>query len=97
MWKWRQRTDEDFGEEIRANIALEINRFVAEGMSPENARAAALRAFGSVAQAQERFYESRRVMWLDDAAAISDTRSARSREPLGSQPSPSSRWRSVSA
>ena len=66
MWKWRRRTDEDFGEEIRANIALEIDRFVAEGMSPENARAAALRAFGSVTRAQERFYESRRVMWLHD-------------------------------
>ena len=66
MWKWRRRTDEDFSEEIRANIALEIDRFVAEGMSPENARAAALRAFGSVTRAQERFYESRRVMWLDD-------------------------------
>src|SRR4051812_28716102 len=65
MWRWR-RSDEDFSEEIRANIALEIDRFVADGMSPEDARAAALRAFGNVTRAQERFYESRRVMWLDD-------------------------------
>ena len=97
MWRWRRRTDEDFSEEIRANIALEIDRFVAEGMSPENARAAALRAFGSVTRAQERFYESRRVMWLDDVLRDLRYGSARSQEPLGSQPSPSSRWRSVSA
>jgi hypothetical protein len=35
-------------------------------MSPEDARAAALRAFGNVTRAEERFYESRRVMWVDD-------------------------------
>jgi hypothetical protein len=66
MWRWRRRTDEDFGEEIQANIALDIDRLMAEGMSPEEARAAALRAFGNVTQAQERFYESRRTIWLDD-------------------------------
>jgi hypothetical protein len=68
MWRWSKRTDEDFSEEIRANIALDIDRFIAEGMSPEEARAAALRAFGNVTRAQERFYESRRVMWVDDVA-----------------------------
>lgn len=35
-------------------------------MSPEEARRAALRAFGNVTRAQERFYESGRMMWLDD-------------------------------
>ncbi len=59
-------TDEDFSEEIRANIALDTNRLIAEGMSPEEARAAAHRAFGNVTRAQERFYESRRIIWLDD-------------------------------
>jgi predicted permease len=66
MWRWRHRTDEDFREEIQANIALDADRFVAEGMSHEEASAAARRAFGNVTRAQERFYESRRVMWLDD-------------------------------
>src|SRR6266566_1239027 len=66
MWRWRRRTEEDFREEIQTNIALDTDRFVAEGMSHEEARAAALRAFGNVTRAQERFYESRRVMWLDD-------------------------------
>jgi putative ABC transport system permease protein len=66
MWRWRRRTDEDFGEEIQANIALDIDRLMAEGMSSDEARSAALRAFGNVTRAQERFYESRRLMWLDD-------------------------------
>jgi macrolide transport system ATP-binding/permease protein len=66
MWRWRRRTDEDFREEIHTNIALDTDRFAAEGMSHEDARTAAVRAFGNVTAAQERFYESRRVMWLDD-------------------------------
>ena len=66
MWRWRRRTDEDFSEEIQANIALDIDRFMAEGMSPEEARRAALRAFGNVTRAQERFYETGRMVWLDD-------------------------------
>jgi putative ABC transport system permease protein len=67
MWRWHRRTDEDFTEEIRANIALETDRFIAEGMNPEQARALALRTFGNVTRAQEQFYRSRRLMWLDDA------------------------------
>ena len=66
MWPWQKRSDEDFREEIQANVALETDRLMAEGMSPQDARAAALRTFGNVTRAQERFYESRRVIWLDD-------------------------------
>src|SRR5687767_11674030 len=66
MWRWRRRTDEDFNAEIQANIALDLDRFIAEGMSPEEARLAALRAFGNVTRAQERFYEAGRMVWLDD-------------------------------
>jgi len=65
MWWWR-RSDEDFAEEIRSNIALETDRFIAEGMSPEEARRAALRAFGNATRTRERFYQSRRLSWLDD-------------------------------
>ena len=68
MWRWRRRSDKDFSEEIKSNIALDTDRFIAEGMSPDEARAAAHRAFGSVTRAHERFYESQRMMWLDDLA-----------------------------
>ena len=66
MWRWQRRSERDFAEEIAANIAIHAEQLVAEGMSPEDANAAARRAFGNVTRAQERFYESRRVMWLDD-------------------------------
>jgi macrolide transport system ATP-binding/permease protein len=66
MWRWRRRTDEDFNAEIQANIALDIDRFIAEGMSPEEARLAALRAFGNVTRARERFHDAGRMVWLDD-------------------------------
>jgi putative ABC transport system permease protein len=62
-----KRSDKDFAEEINAHIALEADRLVNEGMGPDEARAAARRAFGNVTRAQEQFYESRRIMWLDDA------------------------------
>jgi putative ABC transport system permease protein len=66
MW-WRcRRTDEDFKEEIDAHLAQDTDRRVAEGLSPREARAAAHRAFGNVTWAHEHFYESRRLMWLDD-------------------------------
>jgi putative ABC transport system permease protein len=61
------RSDEDFAREIDAHVALETDRLIAEGMPPGEARAAALRAFGSPTRAREQFYESRRRIWLDHA------------------------------
>jgi len=66
MWPRRRRSDDDFSEEIRANIAIEADRLVQAGMSPDEALAAARRSFGNVTRAEERFYESNRIMWLDD-------------------------------
>ena len=57
--------DEDFSAEIQAHLDLEIARLVADGRSPADARAAALRAFGNVAKVQERYYEANRWMWLE--------------------------------
>src|SRR5258706_2309193 len=64
MWK-RRRAYEDFSSEIQAHIALEAERLIGEGVPPEEARLAARKAFGSVAAAEERFYESGRMLWLD--------------------------------
>ncbi len=62
----KRRDPSDFKEEILAHIELETERLIAEGMTPEQARAAAHRQFGNVTSAEERFYESSRTMWLDD-------------------------------
>jgi predicted permease len=61
-----RRSDDDFRREIEAHIDLEADQLIAEGLDPEAARAAAKRRFGSVTRVHETFYESQRVVWLDD-------------------------------
>jgi predicted permease len=63
---WRQRSTQDFSDEIRAHIALETDRLIADGMTPDEAARAARRRFGNVTAATERFHESRRLRWLDE-------------------------------
>lgn len=62
----RKRKASDFGAEIEAHIQLEAERLRERGLSEDDARAAARRAFGNVTQAQERFYELGHWMWLDN-------------------------------
>jgi len=50
----------DFSAEIAAHLELEVERLMGEGLSHEQAQAAARRAFGNVMRAEERFYETRR-------------------------------------
>jgi putative ABC transport system permease protein len=61
----RRRDAADFGAEIEAHIELEAERLQQHGLGAEEARAAARRAFGNVAHAQERFYESGRWLFFD--------------------------------
>jgi putative ABC transport system permease protein len=62
---WRQRKASDFHAEIEAHLHLERARLREEGLSDEDARAAARRTFGNVTQVEERFYESKRWLWWD--------------------------------
>jgi len=62
---WRKRKQSDFTAEIEAHLELETERLKEQGLSEEEARVAARRAFGNVTQAQERFYESGRWLWWD--------------------------------
>src|SRR5688500_16984256 len=66
MWPFPRRTDDDFHAEIEAHLAIETERLIAEGLSTEDAARAAARRFGNRTSAQERFYESRRILWLDE-------------------------------
>ncbi|HEY6912396.1 MAG TPA: ABC transporter permease [Myxococcales bacterium] len=61
----RKRQAADFGAEIEAHIELEAERLQEQGLGAAAARAAARRAFGNVAHAQERFHESGRWLFLD--------------------------------
>ncbi len=60
-----RRTPEDFAAEVNSHLELEIERLVAQGHSPEAARAMARRQFGNLTQATERFYLKGRWQWLD--------------------------------
>src|SRR5262249_48440376 len=64
MWK-RRRAGGDFSGEVQGHLDMETDRLVGDGLSHEDARLAARKAFGSVTAAEERFYESRRILWLD--------------------------------
>jgi predicted permease len=61
----RNRKPSDFGAEIEAHIELETERLREQGLTEEDARTAARRAFGNVTKAQERFYESSHWLWWD--------------------------------
>src|SRR5258708_33839449 len=62
---WKRRAHDDFANEIQSHLDLEAARLIDEGLSPDEARAAAHRRFGSVIAANERFYESRHWLWWD--------------------------------
>ena len=65
MATWRRRSDDDFSDEVQAHLDLETARLMEAGMAPDEARAAARKAFGNVTRAQERFHESTRWMWFE--------------------------------
>jgi putative ABC transport system permease protein len=67
-------SDEEFRAEVEAHVALEADRLIADGFSPEDAAITARRTFGNLTRVRERFYESRRLMWLEDVRQ--DTRFA---------------------
>ena len=62
----RKRKPSDFNAEIEAHIQHESERLRAQGLSEEEARSAARRSFGNVMRAEERFFESGRLVWWDN-------------------------------
>ena len=61
----RKRLDADLDEELRAHIDLAIAENQKRGMSPKEARTAALRSFGGVAQVRESYRSQRGLPLLD--------------------------------
>jgi putative ABC transport system permease protein len=56
----------DLAREVRSHLTLLEDEFRRRGMSADEARLAARRAFGGVDQTMERHRETRSVRWLDD-------------------------------
>jgi predicted permease len=61
----RKRSSDDFNAEIESHLQLEIEELKQRGLGDEEARDAAIRTFGNVTLATERFYESGRWLWWD--------------------------------
>ena len=64
----RGAAEREMREEMDAHLARAAERFVARGMSPEQARLAARREFGNVALLEEESRDARGGRLLDDAA-----------------------------
>ncbi|HLK19891.1 MAG TPA: ABC transporter permease [Bryobacteraceae bacterium] len=65
---WKKRKQSDFNSEIESHLALEADDLAEEGANPGDAKHQAKRAFGNVVASHERFYESRRWIWLEQLA-----------------------------
>lgn len=64
----RDAADRELAEEIQHHIALETEKNVRCGMSPTEARRAALVQFGGVQRVREEHRDIRRLRWIEDFA-----------------------------
>src|SRR5580658_415840 len=63
----RERAEQELHREIAAHLTLMADDFERRGMTPEDARRAALRAYGGVEQAKELHRDERSFVWLEQA------------------------------
>src|SRR5688572_12266767 len=61
------RAEADLAREIKTHLQLLEDKFRAEGMTVEDARFAARRAFGGVEQMKERQRDARAFRWIDES------------------------------
>ena len=61
------RTEEDLAREVAAHLTLLADDFERRGMSPEQARLAARRAYGGVEQAKQAHRDERSLLWLEQS------------------------------
>jgi putative ABC transport system permease protein len=61
-----RKPDSDFAEEVQSHLQLLVDRFVAQGMSEEDARAAARRQFGNTVLLQQDRRELRTLVSVED-------------------------------
>jgi predicted permease len=64
----RERAEPDLSREIESHLELLADDFRRRGLTPEDARVAARRAFGGIEQAKELQRDARAFRWIDDAA-----------------------------
>src|SRR5687767_11313190 len=59
-----RQMDREIDDEMASHLAEATDEYLQKGLSPEEARRAARRSFGGVAQAKEVYQEARSFMWL---------------------------------
>ena len=64
----RDEIEADFDEEVRYHLDREVERLLARGLSPKEARAMARRGFGSPVSAKDEARETWRWRWIDELA-----------------------------
>jgi putative ABC transport system permease protein len=62
----RRKIETSLSEEIQSHIEMATEANIAAGMSPQEARYAALREFGGVEQIKERYRDERGIRWLEE-------------------------------
>ena len=62
----RRRVEHELDAELRFHLEQQIAANLAAGMNADDARCAALRSFGGVAQLKEECRDARRLGWLED-------------------------------
>ncbi|MFN2398636.1 MAG: ADOP family duplicated permease [Gemmatimonadaceae bacterium] len=62
----RRAMDRELNDEIQLHVELEIEQLVREGMTPDDARAVALRSFGNVGHVKDEAREVRGVRLIED-------------------------------
>src|SRR6266542_6602129 len=61
----RRRLEAEMSEELQEHLEMRIERNIQNGMTPEEARYAAMRSFGGVEQIKERCRDVRSGGWLE--------------------------------
>ena len=62
-----KRAEEDLAREVASHLTLLADDFERRGMSPEEARLAARRAYGGVEQAKQAHRDERSLLWIEQA------------------------------
>jgi predicted permease len=61
-----RQSERELDEELQHHIELKTQEFIEAGMSPEEARHAALRAFGGIEQKKDECRDADRLRWVED-------------------------------
>src|SRR5580704_1849444 len=65
FWRNRDRMDREWREEMESHVQILTDSFLAQGMTPQEARSAALRQAGNLTLRREEIYRMNGIQWLD--------------------------------